>query len=58
MMLCSPFYVFKNNFQRQTKDNGYIEVKFGGPCKMFSLKCCIHVPYVEDFYHLTYRDKI
>ena len=34
IMLRSPFYVFKNNFQKQTKDNGFVEVKIGGPCKI------------------------
>ena len=30
MTLCSPFYVFKNTFQKQTNDNGAVEVKKGG----------------------------
>ena len=33
MMLCFAFYVFKNKFQKQTKDNGSVEVKSRGPCK-------------------------
>ena len=32
-MLCSPFYGFKNSFQKQTNDNGPVDVKNGGPCK-------------------------
>ena len=32
-MLCSPFYGFKNNFQKQTNDKGPFDVKSGGPCK-------------------------
>ena len=33
MMLCSPFYGFKNNFQKQTNDKGPVDVKSGGPFK-------------------------
>ena len=33
MMLCCPFYGFKNNFQKQTDDKGPVDVKSGGPCK-------------------------
>ena len=33
MMLCSPFYGFKNNFQNQPNYKGPVEVKSGGPCK-------------------------
>ena len=33
IMLFSPFYGFKNNFQKQTNDKGPFDVKIGGPCK-------------------------
>ena len=39
-MLCSPFYGFKNNFQKQT-NKGLVDVKSGGPCKNTRLKCCM-----------------
>ena len=33
MMLCSPFYDFRNNFQKETNDKGPVDVISGGPCK-------------------------
>ena len=33
MRLCSPFYGFKNNCQKQTNDKGHVDVKSGGPSK-------------------------
>ena len=32
-MLYSPFYGFKNNFQKQINVKGPADVKSGGPCK-------------------------
>ena len=34
MMLCSPFYGFKNNLQTQTNDKDPVDVKSGGPCEI------------------------
>ena len=47
-MLCSPFYGFKNNFQKQTNDKGPVDVKSRGPCKIFGKsvawkKSCQHL---------------
>ena len=33
IMLCFPFYGFKNNVQKQTNDMGPVDVKSGKPCK-------------------------
>ena len=36
IMLCSPFYSFKNNFQKQANDKDPVDVmsKVGGPVKI------------------------
>ena len=52
-MLCSPFYVFKNIFQKQTKDNDSVEVKSGGLCKtkfslkMLHVKSLVHIKFAK-----------
>ena len=43
-MLCSPFYGFKNNFQKQTNDKGPFDGKSGGLCKNIIENCYIIVP--------------
>ena len=53
MMLRSLFYVFKNNFQKQTEteDNGSVEVKTGGPRKntreMLPEKSLFHIKFAK-----------
>ena len=54
MMLCSPFYGFKNNFQKQTNDKGPVDVKSGDPVKILGKKCCMKKSLVSIFSKIIY----
>ena len=48
-MLYSPFYVFKNNFQKQTNDNGSVEVKSG-----ISVKILVKMLHENSLFHIKF----